>query len=72
MAVGQWHERRQRTRERWKGRQQSVSDLWKTGHRAWCQKEGNNSLYAIDEDESENIEEAPDSDEDLQAWCSLE
>ena len=28
--------------------------------------------YAIDEDHSESIEEAPDNDEELQAWCLSE
>ena len=28
---------------------------------------GNNKLYAIDEDDSENIEESADNEEDLQA-----
>ena len=45
----------------------------KTGHiSAWCRKGGNKHLYAIDEDESENIEETLDSDEEFQAWCLLE
>ena len=29
-------------------------------------------MHAIDEGESESIEETPDKDEDLQAWCLLE
>ena len=33
-----------------------------------CRKGGNNILYAIDEDDSEN-EESADNEEDLQAWC---
>ena len=37
----------------------------KTGHiAAWCRKGGNNKLYAIDEDGSENVEEATDNDEE--------
>ena len=45
----------------------------KTGHiAAWCRKGDNNNLYATDEDDSENVEEAPDTEEDLQAWCLLE
>ena len=33
---------------------------------------GNKNLYAIDEEDSEHVEEANDSEEDLQAWCLLE
>ena len=33
---------------------------------------GNNNLHAIDEDDSENGEEATDNEEDLQAWCLFE
>ena len=45
----------------------------KTGHiAAWCRKGGNQNLYAIDEDDSENVEEATDNEEDLEAWCLLE
>ena len=40
----------------------------KTGHiAAWCQQGGNNNLNATDEDDSENVEEATDNEEDLQA-----
>ena len=39
---------------------------------AWCRKGGNKNLYAIDEDDSENVEEPAESEEDLQAWCLLE
>ena len=28
-------------------------------------------MEAIDQDDSENVEEATDNKEDLQAWCSL-
>ena len=45
----------------------------KTGHVAvWCKKGGNKNLYAIDEDDSENVEDSADNEEDLQAWCLLE
>ena len=45
----------------------------KTGHiAAWCRTGGNNILYAIDEDDSENVEEANDQKEDLDAWCLIE
>ena len=44
----------------------------KTKHvAAWCRKGGDEDLYAIDEDESEDIEETLDSDEEFQAWCLL-
>ena len=73
MTEGQWQEWKQRAREKWQGRNQSMLDLWQTGHiAAWCRKGGNNNLYAIDEDDSENFEEAADNEEDLQAWCLLE
>ena len=50
-----------------------VATCGKTGHiAAWCRKGGNKKLYAIDEDDSENIEESADNDADLQAWCLLE
>ena len=29
-------------------------------------------MFAIDEDDSENVEEATDNEEDLQAWCLLD
>ena len=29
-------------------------------------------MYAIDEDDSENLEEALDNEEDLRAWCLSE
>ena len=45
----------------------------KTGHIAvWCRKGRKNNLYAIDENDSENIEEPADNEKDLQAWCLLE
>ena len=36
-----------------------------------CQRGGNKNLYAIDEEDELN-EEAPDNDEELQAWCALD
>ena len=40
---------------------------WTCGRRTrhiavWCRKIGNNGLYAIDQDDSEYVEEAPDTD----------
>ena len=35
-------------------------------------KGGNKNLYAVDEDENENIEESVEEEDDLQAWCLLE
>ena len=29
-------------------------------------------MYAVDEDENENIEESVEEEDDLQAWCLLE
>ena len=41
----------------------------KTGHiAAWCRKGSNKNLYAIDEDDSENVEESAEDEDDLQAW----
>ena len=34
-------------------------------------KGGNKHLHAIDEDESENVEQSTENEEDLQAWCLL-
>ena len=39
---------------------------------AWCREGGKKNLRAIDEDETENVEETPNNDEELQAWCLLE
>ena len=39
---------------------------------AWCRNGGNNLLCAIEEDDSDSIEETLDSDEELQAWCLSE
>ena len=45
----------------------------KTGHiAAWCRKGSGNNLYAIGEDDSENVEESAEDEDDLQAWCLLE
>ena len=55
------------------GRGEHVGPGVKTEHiQTWCRKGGDEHLYAIDEDESENIEETLDNDEELQAWCLLE
>ena len=68
MAERQWQERKQR-----EGENKPCWTCGKTGHiAAWCRKGGNKHLYAIDEDESEDLEEKPYNDEDLQAWCLLE
>ena len=39
---------------------------------AGCRKGSNKNLYAIDEDDSENVEELAEDEDDLQAWCLLE
>ena len=73
MAEGQRKERRHGARERWQGRNQSLLDVWNSGHfAAWCRKGGNRNLYAIEEEDSEHAEETIDIEEDLQAWCLLE
>ena len=55
-----------------KGEGRTCWTCGKAGHiAAWCRKGDNKNLFAIDED-SEHIEEAHDSEEDLQAWCLLE
>ena len=35
-------------------------------------KGGNKNLYAVDEDDSKNVEESTENEEDLQVWCLLE
>ena len=74
MAEGQCQERKQRARERGgKGETRACWTRGKTGHNAaWCRKEGKNNLYAIGEDDSENVEGATDNEEDLQVSCLLE
>ena len=49
-----------------KGEARACWTSGKTGQfAAWCGKGGNRKLYAIDEDDSENVEETPDNEE----WC---
>ena len=53
-----------------KGENRACWTCGKTGHvAARCGNGGNKNLYAIDEDEHENIEQTLDNDEELQAWC---
>ena len=40
--------------------------------KTWCRKGDNKNLSAIDEDDSENVEEATDNEKDLPTWCLLE
>ena len=64
--------RRTRTVQQTKG--QKGFEAWR-GIVSRCDQRnmsGNNHLNAIDEDDSENVEEATDNEEDLQAWCLLE
>ena len=39
---------------------------------AGCRKGSSKNLYAIDEDENQNVEESAEEEDDLQAWCLLE
>ena len=56
-----------------KGESRTCWTCGKTGHiAAWCMKGGNKNLYAIDEDDSANVEESAEDEDDLQAWCLLE
>ena len=56
-----------------KGETRTCWTCSKTGHiAAGCRKGGNKNLYAVDEDENENIEESVEEEDDLQAWCLLE
>ena len=56
-----------------KGETRTCWTCGKTGHiAAWCRKGSNINLYAIDEDDSENVEESAEDEDDLQAWCQLE
>ena len=61
-----------RAREGWQGK--NLLDMWKSRtHCSVVSKKGSsNNLYAIDEEDSGHVEEANDSEEDLQAWCRLE
>ena len=69
----QWQERRQRAEKGGKGETRTCWTCGKTGHiAAWCRKGSNKNLYAIDEDDSENVEESAEDEDDLQAWCLLE
>ena len=56
-----------------KGESRTCWTCGKTGHMAaWCRKGGNKNLFAIDEDDSGNVEESTENEEDLQAWYLLE
>ena len=56
-----------------KGETKTCWTCGKTGHlAAECWKGSNKNLYAIDEDENENVEETAEDEDDLQAWCLLE
>ena len=51
---------------------QRVREKWQGVGLVATQAKGTTNLNAIDEDDSENVKEATDSEEDLQAWCSSE
>ena len=73
MGRRQRQERRQRAEKGGKGESRTCWTCGKAGHiAAWCRKGGNINLYAVDEDDSENVEESTENEEDLQAWCLLE
>ena len=56
-----------------KGKSRTCWTCGKTEHTAaWCRKGGNENRYAIDEDDSENVEESTENKEDFQSWCLLE
>ena len=55
-----------------KGETRTCWTCGKTGHIAAGCRKGNKNLYAIDEDENENVEESAEDEDDLQAWCLLE
>ena len=51
-----------------KGETRTCWTCGKAGHiAAWCRKGGNENMCAIDEDDSENVEESAENEEDLQA-----
>ena len=55
-----------------KGDSRTCRTVTKAGRiAAWCQKESKKHLHAIDDDESETVEETPDNDEQLQTWYLL-
>ena len=56
-----------------KGETRTCWTCGKTGHvAAWYRKGSNKKLYAIDEDDSDNVEESAEDEDDLQEWCLLE
>ena len=72
MVEGQW----QGSRGHEKSGNGKTSACWTygtTGHiAAWRRKGRNTNLYAIAENDTENVKEATDTEEDLQALCLLE
>ena len=56
-----------------KGETRTCWTCGKTGHvAAGCRKGSSKNLYAVDEDDSEKVEESAEDEDDLQAWCLLE
>ena len=68
-----WKEAKKGKEKSGKGEARACWTSGKTGHMAaWCRKGGKHNLYAIDEDDSERVEDATDNEEDLLAWCLSE
>ena len=56
-----------------KGEARTCWTCGKMGHiAAECKKGNNKNLYAIDEDDNENVDKSTEDEDDLQAWCLLE
>ena len=56
-----------------KGETRTCWTCGKTGHiAARCRKGGNKNLYAMNEEDTENVEESAVNEEDMHAWCLLE
>ena len=73
MAKRKWKKGGKGQEKGGKGETRTCWTCGKTGHIAAGCREGNGkNLYAVDEDENENVEESVEEEDDLQAWCLLE
>ena len=69
-AEGQWQERKLRAAKVAREKPEHVGRV-ATLHRG-VEKEATTNVYAIEEDDSETVEEASDDEEDVLAWSVLE
>ena len=74
VAEKQWQERKQKGKR--KVAREKAEHIGRVARldtlQPGARKEATTILYAIDEDDSENIEESSDNEEYLQAWCLRE